>query len=95
LRRKSSADHLKTRPWIIEPRRETVEHPFGTIKQWMNEGAFLTRDPEKVRAEFNLTSLVYDLLRALNILGMSISRCRRPRAFALTRSFSSCVAAGA
>ena len=64
------AARLKTRPWILDRRRETVEHPFGTIKQWMNQGAFLTRGLEKVRAEFSLTALVYNLRRALNILGM-------------------------
>jgi hypothetical protein len=26
-----------------------VEHPFGSIKQWMNQGAFLMRGLEKVR----------------------------------------------
>jgi len=30
-------------PDILDRRRETVEHPFGTIKQWMNQGAFLMR----------------------------------------------------
>jgi Transposase DDE domain len=43
---------------------------FGTIKQWMNQGAFLMRGLEKVRAEFSLTALAYNLRRALNILGM-------------------------
>ncbi len=61
---------LKARPEILDRRRETVEHPFGTIKQWMNLGAFLTRGLEKVRAEFSLTALAYNLRRALNILGM-------------------------
>jgi hypothetical protein len=28
---------------ILDRRRETVEHPFGSIKQWMNQGAFLMR----------------------------------------------------
>ena len=64
------AARLKSRPWIIDRRRETVEHPFGTIKQWMNQGAFLTRGLEKVRAEFSLTALVYNLRRALNIVGV-------------------------
>jgi hypothetical protein len=45
--------------------RETVEHPFGTIKQWMNQGAFLMRGSEKVRAEFSLTALAYNLRRGL------------------------------
>ena len=61
---------LKARPEILDRRRETVEHPFGTIKQWMNQGAFLMRGLEKVRAEFSLTALAYNLRRALNILGM-------------------------
>ena len=64
------AERLKARPEILDRRRETVEHPFGTIKQWMNQGAFLMRGLEKVRAEFSLTALVYNLRRALNILGM-------------------------
>ena len=43
---------IAQRPDILDRRRETVEHPFGTIKQWMNQGAFLMRGLEKVRAEF-------------------------------------------
>ena len=50
------ADRLKARPEILD-RRETVEHPFGTIKQWMRQGAFLMRGLDKVRAEFSLTAL--------------------------------------
>ncbi len=63
------AARVKARPEILDRRRETVEHPFGTIKQWMNQGAFLMRGLDKVRAEFSLTALVYNLRRALNILG--------------------------
>ena len=37
------AERLKARPEILERRREIVEHPFGSIKQWMNQGAFLKR----------------------------------------------------
>lgn len=62
---------LAERPDILDRRRETVEHPFGTIKQWMNQGAFLMRGLEKVRAEFSLTALVYNLRRVLNIVGFS------------------------
>ena len=64
------AQRLAARPDILDCRREIVEHPFGSIKQWMNQGAFLMRRLEKVRAEFSLTALVYNLRRALNILGM-------------------------
>ena len=61
---------IAQRPDILDQRRETVEHPFGTIKQWMNQGAFLMRGLERVRAEFSLTALAYNLRRVLNILGM-------------------------
>jgi transposase len=60
---------LAKRPEVLRQRREAVEHPFGTIKQWMNQGAFLMRGLEKVRGEFSLTALAYDLRRVLNIVG--------------------------
>lgn len=63
------AERVSENPEILNRRREIVEHPFGTIKQWMNQGAFLMRGLEHVRAEFSLTALVYNLRRALNILG--------------------------
>ena len=62
------AARLAKRPGVLDRRRETVEHPFGTIKQWMNQGAFLMRGLEKVRAEFSLTSLAYNLRRVLNLV---------------------------
>ncbi len=48
--------------------REVVEHPFGGVKQWMNQRAFLMRGLDKARAEFSLTALVYNMRRAINIL---------------------------
>ena len=65
------AARLAQRPGVLDRRRETVEHPFGTIKQWMNQGAFLMRGLEKVRAEFSLTALAYNLRRVLNIVGFA------------------------
>ncbi len=59
---------LAKRPDVLDRRRETVEHPFGSIKQWMNQGAFLMRGLEKVRAEFSLTALAYNLRRVLNLV---------------------------
>ena len=64
-------ERLAKRPEVLNQRRETVEHPFGSIKQWMNQGAFLMRGLEKVRAEFSLTALAYNLRRVLTILGVS------------------------
>jgi Transposase DDE domain len=64
------AERLAARPELLRVRRETVEHPFGSIKQWMNQGAFLMRGLDNVRGEFSLTALVYNLRRALNIVGV-------------------------
>jgi transposase len=63
------ADRLAARPELLDQRRESVEHPFGTIRQWMNQGAFLMRRLVNVRAEFSLTALAFNLRRVLNILG--------------------------
>jgi transposase len=62
---------LAAHPEVLDQRRETVEHPFGTIKQWMNQGAFLMRGLEQVRGEFSLTALAYNIRRVLNIVGFA------------------------
>ena len=62
-------DRLAKRPDILDRRREVVEHPFGSIKPWMNQGAFLMRGLENVRGEFSLTALAYNLRRVLNLVG--------------------------
>lgn len=64
------ATRLAARPGILDVRRETVEHPFGSIKQWMNQGVFLMRGLKNVRAEFSLTALAYNLRRAITIIGI-------------------------
>jgi transposase len=64
------ADRLAIRPDILDTRRESVEHPFGTIKQWMNQGAFLMRRLENVRGEFSLTALAYNIKRAITLIGV-------------------------
>ncbi len=55
---------------MMSIRRSSVEHPFGSIKQWMNQGAFLTKRFANVRGEFSLTALAYNIRRALNIVGV-------------------------
>jgi hypothetical protein len=62
---------LNAKPEMLKVRRQLAEHPFGSIKQWMNQGAFLMRGLEKVRAEFSLTALAYNLTRVLNVLGVA------------------------
>jgi hypothetical protein len=65
-------ERLAKRPEVLNQRRETVEHPFGSIKQWMNQGAFLMRGLEKVRGEFSLTALAYNIRRVLNLVAFDI-----------------------
>ena len=64
------ADRLAARPQVMDRRRESVEHPFGSIKQWMGQGAFMTRRLANVRGEFSLTALAYNLRRAINLVGI-------------------------
>jgi hypothetical protein len=64
------ATRLDAHPEVLDRRRESVEHPFGTIKQWMNQGAFLMRRLENVRAEFSLTALAYNIRRAITLVGV-------------------------
>jgi transposase len=61
---------VAARPDILDRRRESVGHPFGTIKQWMYQGAFLMRRLENVRGEFSLTALAYNIKRAITIVGV-------------------------
>lgn len=49
--------------------RQTVEHPFATIKSWMGYTHFLARTLPRVRTEMSLQALAYDLKRVMNILG--------------------------
>ena len=50
-------------------RRATVEHPFGTLKQWMGSG-FLTKQKHNVRTEMSLHVLAYNMKRAMNLVGV-------------------------
>jgi hypothetical protein len=58
------------RPDLIKARSSLAEHPFGTIKCFINHGRFLTRGLANVRCEFALAVLAFNLKRALTVLGM-------------------------
>ena len=60
---------LDREPHMMRVRRQTVEHPFGTLKTWMGYTHFLTRTLPRVRTEMSLHVLVYNLKRVMNILG--------------------------
>ena len=57
-------------PEIMRVRRQTVEHPYGTLKLWMGSAHFLTRTLNRVSTEMNLHVLAYNLKRVMNILGV-------------------------
>jgi transposase len=60
---------LDANPQAMRQRRETVEHPFGTIKARMGATHFLMKTLPKVAAEMALSVLAYNLTRVMNILG--------------------------
>jgi transposase len=61
---------VRRRPEVMKQRKQLVEHPFGTMKRWWDAGYFLMRGLEKVRTEFSLTVLAYNLRRVLNLVEM-------------------------
>jgi transposase len=62
---------LDRKPEMMHVRRQTVEHPFGTIKSWMGWTHFLTKTLARVRTEMSLHVLAYNLKRVMRILGLA------------------------
>jgi len=60
---------LDENPQAMRQRRETVEHPFGTIKARMGATHFAMKTLRNVRTEMALHVLAYNLTRVMNILG--------------------------
>ena len=63
-------ERLDANPQAMRVRRETVEHPFGTIKARMGATHFLMKTLPKVATEMALHVLAYNLTRVLNIMGI-------------------------
>ena len=61
---------LDRMPEAMTIRRQTVEHPFGTLKAWMGSTHFLTKTLEKVKTEMSLQVLAYNIKRMINIFGV-------------------------
>ena len=61
---------LDEHPEKMRQRRETVEHPFGTIKARMGATHFLMKTLPRVASEMALHVLAYNLTRVMNILGV-------------------------
>jgi Transposase DDE domain len=61
---------LDKNPDAMRTRRETVEHPFATMKMRMGATHFLMKTLPKVATEMALHVLAYNLSRTLNIFGV-------------------------
>jgi transposase len=69
---------LDENPEAMRVRRETAEHPFGTMKARMGATHFLMKTLPKVAAEMALHVLAYNLTRLMNII------CIKPLMAAVT-----------
>ena len=61
---------LDRMPGAMRVRRRTVEHVFGTLKDWMGRSHFKTRRLENVGTEIGLHILAYNIKRAIALLGV-------------------------
>jgi transposase len=62
-------ERLDANPQAMRQRRETVEHPFGTLKMRMGATHFLMKRLPNVATEMALHVLAYNLTRVMNIIG--------------------------
>jgi transposase len=66
----AAQERLDANPQAMRVRRETAEHPFGTLKMWMGATHFLMKRLPKVATEMALHVLAYNLTRVMNIIGV-------------------------
>lgn len=69
-RLQAMAVRVKERPEVMLQRKSAVEHPYGTMKWTWDGYYFLLRGLTKVRGEFSLMTLAYNLRRVINLLGV-------------------------
>ena len=62
------AERMRAHPEKFKLRKTLAEHPFGTIKRWFGYTHFLLKGLTKVRTEWSLTTLAYNLKRVLNLV---------------------------
>jgi len=68
----SMQTRLDLKPDSMRIRRQTVEHPYGTIKLWMGSAHFLMTTLKKVKTEMSLHVIAYNLKRVIQILGAGV-----------------------
>ena len=62
------AERLRQQPGKFKLRKTLAEHPYGTIKRWMGFTHFSLKGLTKVRTEWSLVTLAYNLKRVLNLV---------------------------
>ena len=62
------AGRMKAQPEKFKLRKTLAEHPYGTIKRWMGFTHFSLKGLVKVRTEWSLVTLAYNLKRVLNLV---------------------------
>ena len=62
------AARVRAHPEKLKLRKQLCEHPFGTIKRFFGYTYFLMKGLTKVRAEWSLMTLAYNLKRVLNLV---------------------------
>ncbi|MDN5939937.1 MAG: IS1182 family transposase [Salinisphaera sp.] len=67
--RERAKARMAAHPEMMQTRKCLVEHPFGTIKRHLNQSYFLMKGLPNVRTEISLSALVYNLKRAINVIG--------------------------
>jgi len=66
---------------LYQLRQQLCEHPFGTIKRQWGYDHILLKGLKKNNGEFGIIFLVYNFIRTLNILGLSLFKKRLERCF--------------
>jgi hypothetical protein len=66
------AVRMQAQPEKFKLRKQLAEHPFGTIKRALGYDHFLLKGLEKVRTEWSLITLAYNLKHVLNLV-----RCQK------------------
>lgn len=64
------AARVRAHPELARRRKSLVEHPFGTLKRGRDQSYVLLRGLRKVRGEFSLMALAYNLTRVITVLGV-------------------------
>ena len=62
--------NMNRQPTMMQIRKQTVEHPYGTLKTWMGSAHFQMRGLSRVATEMSLHVLAYNLRRMITIFGV-------------------------